>query len=147
MVHDGARWCKMVQDGARWCKMVQDSAIPCNTMQYHAISCNTMQYNAIPCNTIQHQAIPCIINNCWRSVPLPCGQYMAIFNIMTSETKNRRKKALETAVNQRKYLREIKMYRLWDRPPMHGWSKQRYVHTSPLIFFSETASIFARAQL
>ena len=22
----------------------------------------------------------CIINNCWRSVPLPCGQYMAIFS-------------------------------------------------------------------
>ena len=31
-------------------------------------------------------------------------------NIMTSETKNRRKKALETAVNQRKYLRESEMY-------------------------------------
>ena len=44
-------------------------------MQYHAIPCNTMQYNAIPCN----HAIPCIINNCWRSVPLPSGQYMAIF--------------------------------------------------------------------
>ena len=23
--------------------------------------------------------MPCIIINCWRSVPLPCGQYMAIF--------------------------------------------------------------------
>ena len=22
----------------------------------------------------------CIINDCWRSVPLPCGQYMAIFD-------------------------------------------------------------------
>ena len=32
------------------------------------------------------------------------------FHIMTSETKNRRKKALETAVNEKKYLREIKMY-------------------------------------
>ena len=29
---------------------------------------------------MQYNAIPCIINNCWRSVPLPCGQYMAIFN-------------------------------------------------------------------
>ena len=23
----------------------------------------------------------CIINNCWRSVPLPCGQYMTIFGL------------------------------------------------------------------
>ena len=38
-----------------------------------------MQYHAIPCNTMQYHAIPCIINNCWRSVPLPCGQYKAIF--------------------------------------------------------------------
>ena len=48
-------------------------------MQFHAIPCNTMQYYAIQCNTMQYHAIPCIINNCWRSVPLPCGQYMAIF--------------------------------------------------------------------
>ena len=48
-------------------------------MQYHAIPCNTMQYHAIPCNTMQYHAIPCIINYCWRSVPLPCGQFMAIF--------------------------------------------------------------------
>ena len=32
-------------------------------------------------NTMQYHAIPCIINNCWRSVPLPCGRYMAIFKI------------------------------------------------------------------
>ena len=38
-----------------------------------------MQYHAIPCNTMQYPAIPCIIINCWRSVPLPCGQYIAIF--------------------------------------------------------------------
>ena len=48
-------------------------------MQYHAIPCNTMQYHAIPCNTMQYHAIPCIINNCWRSVPLPCGQYNGHF--------------------------------------------------------------------
>ena len=41
-------------------------------MQNHAISCNTMQYHAIPC----------MLNNCWRSVPLPCGQYMAIFSVI-----------------------------------------------------------------
>ena len=58
---------------------MQCHAIPCNTMQYHAIPCNTMQYYAIQCNTMQWHAIPCIINNCWRSVPLPCGQYVAIF--------------------------------------------------------------------
>ena len=48
-------------------------------MRYHAIPCNTMQYNAIPCNTKQHHSIPCIINNCWRSVPLTCGQYNGHF--------------------------------------------------------------------
>ena len=58
---------------------MQYHTIPCNTMQYHAIPCNTMQYNAIPCNTMQCHAIPCIINNCWRSVPLPCGQYNGHF--------------------------------------------------------------------
>ena len=47
-------------------------------MQYHAIPYNTMQYHAIPRNTMQYHAIPCIINNCWRSLPLPCGQYKAI---------------------------------------------------------------------
>ena len=71
------------------CNIMQYHAIPCNTMQYHAISCNTMQYPAIPCNTMQYYAIqcntmqyhakPCIINNCWRSVPLPCGQYNGHF--------------------------------------------------------------------
>ena len=30
---------------------------------------------------MQYHAILCIINNCWRSVSLPCGQYMAIFAI------------------------------------------------------------------
>ena len=69
---------------------VQYHAIPCNTMRYHAIPCNTIQYHAIPFNTMQYYAIQCItkqyhaipfiINNCWRSVPLPCGQYMAIFS-------------------------------------------------------------------
>ena len=28
---------------------------------------------------MQYHAIPGIIYNCWRSVPLPCGQYKAIF--------------------------------------------------------------------
>ena len=60
---------------------MQYHAIPCSTMQYHAIPCNTMQYHEIPCNTMQYHAIPCLINNYWRSVPLPCGQYIAIFFI------------------------------------------------------------------
>jgi hypothetical protein len=38
-----------------------------------------MQYHAIPCNTMQYHAIPWNINNCWRSVPLPCGQYNGHF--------------------------------------------------------------------
>ena len=82
------------------CNTMQYNAIPCNTMQYHgtlitacntmhfyawnimkyhAIPCNTMQYPAIPCNNMQYHAIPWTINNCWRSVPLPCGQYHGHF--------------------------------------------------------------------
>ena len=76
----------------------------CNTMQYHAIPYNTMQYYAIPCNAMQYSGIlwhtlaypgilwhtlacsgifwhyQCIINNCWRSVPLPSGQYNGHFS-------------------------------------------------------------------
>ena len=48
-------------------------------MQYHAIPCNTMQYSAIQCITMRYNAIPCIIDNCWRSLPLPCGQYNGHF--------------------------------------------------------------------
>ena len=51
-------------------------------MQFHAIPCNTIHHHAIPCNTMQYHAIPWMLNNCWRSVPLPCGQYMAIFMIV-----------------------------------------------------------------
>ena len=68
-----------MQNHAIPCNTMQYHAIPCNTMQYNAIPCDTMQYYAIPCNTMQYHAIRCIINNCWRSVPLPCGQYKAIF--------------------------------------------------------------------
>ena len=70
--------CNTMQCHAIPCNTMQYHAIPCNTMQYYALQCNSMQYHAIPCNTMQYNAIPCIINNCWRSVPLPCGQYMAI---------------------------------------------------------------------
>ena len=48
-------------------------------MQYLAIPCNIMQYHAILCDTMQYHAIPCYIYNCWRSVPLPCGQYNGHF--------------------------------------------------------------------
>ena len=61
------------------CSTMQYRAIPCNTSQYSKIPCNTMQCHTITCNTMQYNAIPCIINNCWRSVPLPCGQYKFIF--------------------------------------------------------------------
>ena len=70
--------CNTMQYHAISCNTMQYHAIQCNTMQYHAIPCNTLQYHAIPCNTMQYYSIPFIINNCWRSVPLPCGQYMAI---------------------------------------------------------------------
>ena len=42
-------------------------------MQCHATLWQTLAYSGIPWHN------QCIISNCWRSVPLPCGQYMAIF--------------------------------------------------------------------
>ena len=71
--------CSTMQHHVVLCNTVQCHAVPCNTMQYHAKPCNEMQYHAIPCYTMQYHAIPCIFNTCWRSVPLPCGQYKAIF--------------------------------------------------------------------
>ena len=71
--------CNIMQYHVKPFNIVQNNAIPCNTMQYHAKSCNTMQYHVAPCNTMQYPALPCIIDNCWRSVKLPCGQYKAIF--------------------------------------------------------------------
>ena len=68
------------------CNTMQYHAIQCNTMQYHAIPCNTMLYHAILCNTMQYHAIPCIINNCWRSVPLLCGQYNGHFLNLTNRS-------------------------------------------------------------
>ena len=99
--------CNTVQHRATTCNTMQYRAIPCNTMQYnaipwyyaikcntmqhHVIPCNTMQYHSIPCNTMQYNAIPCntmqYINNCWRSVPLLCGQYNGHF----LSTLNKRK--------------------------------------------------------
>ena len=71
--------CNAMQYHAIPFNTMQYDAIECNTMQYIAIAFNTKQYHAIPCNTMQYHAIPCIINNCWQSVPLPCGQYKVIF--------------------------------------------------------------------
>ena len=71
-----------MQNRAIPCITMQNHAIPCNTVQYHAIPCHTMQYHAKLCNTMHTMlchAITCIINNCWRSVPLPCGQYNGHF--------------------------------------------------------------------
>ena len=61
------------------CNTMQYHAIPYNTMSYYAIPCNIMQYHAIPCKTMQYHAKPYIFNNCWRSVPLPRGQYNGHF--------------------------------------------------------------------
>ena len=81
--------CNIMQYHAIPCHTMQYHAIPCNTMHYHAIPCNTMQYHAILCNTMQYHAIPCISNNCWRSVPLPCGQYKAIFIFLCQSKFNK----------------------------------------------------------
>ena len=78
--------CKTMWYHAIQCNTMWYHAIPCKTMQYHAIPCNTMQYHAILYNIMQYHAIPCIINNCWRSVPLPCwqcnGHVYIIYNII-----------------------------------------------------------------
>ena len=72
---------------------MQYNAILWNTMQCHATLWHTLAYSGILLHTLAYSGIPwhtlacsgilwhnqCIINNCWRSVPLPCGQYMAIF--------------------------------------------------------------------
>ena len=60
---------------------MQYRAILCNTVPNYAIQCRTMQYHAIPWNTMKYHAIPCIMNNCCRSVPLPCGQFNGHFSI------------------------------------------------------------------
>ena len=80
--------CSTMQYHAIPCNTMQYPTVPCNTMQYHAIPCNSMQYYAIQCNTMQYHAILCIINNCWRSVPLPCGQYNGHFFLNSSSGKN-----------------------------------------------------------
>ena len=71
--------CNTMQYHAIPCNTMKYHAIPCDPMKYHTIPCSTLQYHAIPCITMQYHAIPCMPSNCWRSVPLPCGQYMAIF--------------------------------------------------------------------
>ena len=80
------------------CNAMQYHAIPCNTMQYHALPCNTVKYHAIQCkyhtiqcNTMHYHAIPCIINNCWRSVPLPCGQFNGHFFLYQTMTEWRKR--------------------------------------------------------
>ena len=80
--------CNSMQYHAIPCNTMQYHVVPCNTVQYHAIPCNTMKYHVIPCITMQYHAIPCMPNNCWRSVPLPCGQYMAIFSSIRSSNSN-----------------------------------------------------------
>ena len=84
---------------------MQYHAIPCNIMQYHAIPWNTIQYNAILCNTMQYHAIPCIINNCWRSVPLPCGQYNGHFLTQT-QRKCQKMQGCDVKVSYRPVLGE-----------------------------------------
>ena len=65
-------------------KTSQDSGILWHTLAYSGILWHNMAYSgATWCNMVQHCAIPCIINNCWRSVPLPCGQYNGHFYIFT----------------------------------------------------------------
>ena len=80
--------CNTMQYNAVPCNTMQYHVKPSNTVQYHAIQCNTMQYYSIQSNTMKLHAIPCIIINCWRSVPLPCGQYMAIFSSVRSSNSH-----------------------------------------------------------
>ena len=56
---------------------------PSPILAYSGILWHTLAYSGILWHTLAYSGIlwhnQCIINNCWRSVPLPCGQYMAIF--------------------------------------------------------------------
>ena len=90
-MQDHAIPCNTMQDHAIPCKTMQYHAIPCTTMQYHAIPCITMQYHASQCNTMQFHAISCNTMRhykCCRSVPVPCGQYKAIFSSVRSSNSH-----------------------------------------------------------
>ena len=59
----------MLYKGKTW----QDSGILWHTLAYSGILWHILAYSGI----LWHNQ--CIINNCWRSGPLPFGQYMAIY--------------------------------------------------------------------
>ena len=98
-----------------------------------------MQYHAIPCNTTQYHAILCIINNCWRSVPLPCGQYKAIFLISqlsalsqsqpwreVAGTKNRKSCLLSNWLRQSRVSSSVSCFRSCS------WGFLSYLEALPL---------------
>ena len=66
-------------------KMVLNTGILWHTLAYSGILLHTLAYSGILGYTLACSGIlwhnQCIVNNCWRSVPLPCGQYMVIFYI------------------------------------------------------------------
>ena len=74
LAYFGILWHTMAYSGILWCDVMQHGATQCKMVQYHAKPCNSMQKHTIQCNPMLYHAIPCIIDNCWRSVPLPCGQ-------------------------------------------------------------------------
>ena len=68
---------------------------------------------------------------CWIALGI------IIIHIMTLETKNQQNQALKPTVNLSQYVRDGKMYGPLNSPPMHGWTRERYIHTLPLIYFQK----------
>ena len=68
--------------------LLEEKLLLWHTFAYSGILWNTLAYSHILWHTLACSGIlwhnQCIINNCWRSVPLPCGQYMAIFAMRTA---------------------------------------------------------------
>ena len=69
--------CQSMPKHARECQSMPEYARLCQSItEYYRVKRRETEWNCtIHCMIINQ----CIINNCWRSVPLPCGQYMGIF--------------------------------------------------------------------
>ena len=68
-------WHTLAYSGILWHTLAY-SGILWHILAYSSILLHTLAYSGILLHSMHNQYI---INDCWRSVRLPCGQYMAIF--------------------------------------------------------------------
>merc|ERR1712012_886833 len=87
LAHSGKLWHTLAFSGILWHTLAY-SCILWHTLAYSGILWHTLAYSGILWHTLACSGIlwhnQCIIRNCLRSVPLPCGQYMAIFSSVRS---------------------------------------------------------------